>query len=69
MHWNTIGPVGAPDRRYPPAGTSGTHRDEHRTVSEMTATRLYASINLATTDLGAGCELRRAGVVQESRNG
>ena len=71
MHWITVGPPDQPDTAivlYPPAATPGITVDESRTIAEMMAKGTYASINLATKDLGGTFERLQAGdaeVVQE----
>ena len=56
MHWITVGPTDQPGTSivlYPPAATPGVTDDERRTIAEMMAKGTYASINLATKDVGA----------------
>jgi catechol 2,3-dioxygenase-like lactoylglutathione lyase family enzyme len=71
MHWITVGPADQPDTSivlYPPAASPGVTEDERRTIAEMMAKGTYASINLATSDVGATFERLQAGdaeVVQE----
>ena len=71
MHWITVGPPDQPGTSivlYPPAATPGITDDERRTITEMMAKGTYASINLATTDLGGTFERLQASgadVVQE----
>ncbi len=71
LHWITVGPPGQPSTAivlYPPGAAPGVTDDERRTIEEMMAKGTYASINLATTDLGATFERLQAGdaeVVQE----
>jgi catechol 2,3-dioxygenase-like lactoylglutathione lyase family enzyme len=71
MHWITVGPPNQPDTSivlYPLAATPGITDDERRTLAEMMAKGTFASINLATPDLGSAFERMQAGdaeVVQE----
>jgi uncharacterized glyoxalase superfamily protein PhnB len=71
MHWITVGPPNQPDTSivlYPLAATPGITDDERRTIAEMMAKGTFASINLATPDLGSAFERMQAGdaeVVQE----
>jgi catechol 2,3-dioxygenase-like lactoylglutathione lyase family enzyme len=71
MHWITVGPPNQPDTSivlYPLAATPGITDDERRTIAEMMAKGTFASINLATPDLGSAFErmqARDAEVVQE----
>ena len=71
MHWITVGPADQPDTAivlYPPAATPGVTDDERDTIAEMMAKGTFASVNLATTDLGGAFERLEAGgaeVVQE----
>jgi uncharacterized glyoxalase superfamily protein PhnB len=71
MHWITVGPPNQPDTSivlYPLAATPGITDDERRTIAEMMAKGTFASINLATADLGSAFERMQAGdaeVVQE----
>ena len=71
LHWITVGPPGQPSTSivlYPPGAAPGVTDEERRTIEEMMAKGTYASINLATTDLGATFERLQAGdaeVVQE----
>jgi catechol 2,3-dioxygenase-like lactoylglutathione lyase family enzyme len=71
MHWITVGPPNQPDTSivlYPLAATPGITDDERRTIAEMMAKGTFASINLATPDLGGAFERMQAGdaeVVQE----
>jgi uncharacterized glyoxalase superfamily protein PhnB len=71
MHWITVGPPNQPDTSivlYPLAATPGITDDERRTIAEMMAKGTFASINLATSDLGGAFERMQAGdaeVVQE----
>jgi uncharacterized glyoxalase superfamily protein PhnB len=71
MRWITVGPAEQPDTAivlYPPAATPGITDDERRTIAEMMAKGIFASINLATPDLDATFERLQASdaeVVQE----
>ena len=71
MHWITVGPPNQPGTSivlYPLAATPGITDDERRTIAEMMAKGTFASINLATPDLGSAFERMQAGdaeVVQE----
>jgi catechol 2,3-dioxygenase-like lactoylglutathione lyase family enzyme len=71
MRWITVGPSEHPDTSvvlYPPAATPGLTDDERRTIAEMMAKGTYATILLATNDLGATFERLQASdaeVVQE----
>jgi catechol 2,3-dioxygenase-like lactoylglutathione lyase family enzyme len=71
MHWITVGPPNQPDTSivlYPLAATPGITDDERSTIAEMMAKGTFASINLATPDLGSAFERMQAGdaeVVQE----
>jgi uncharacterized glyoxalase superfamily protein PhnB len=71
MHWITVGPPNQPETSivlYPLAATPGITDDERRTIAEMMAKGTFASINLATPDLGSAFERMQAGdaeVVQE----
>ena len=71
MHWITLGPPNQPDTSivlHPPAANPGITDDERRTIAEMMAKGTFASINLATPDLGSAFERMQAGdaeVVQE----
>jgi catechol 2,3-dioxygenase-like lactoylglutathione lyase family enzyme len=71
MHWITVGPPNQPDTSivlYPLAATPGITDDERHTIAEMMAKGTFASINLATPDLGSAFERMQAGdaeVVQE----
>src|SRR3954467_9967683 len=59
MHWITVGPRNQPDTSivlYPLAATPGITDDERRTIAEMMAKGTFASINLATADLGSAFE-------------
>ncbi|WP_424951894.1 VOC family protein [Deinococcus sp.] len=71
LHWITVGPEGQPGTSivlYPPQATPGVTDDERRTVAEMMAKGSYATIILATADLGGTFERLQASnaeVVQE----
>lgn len=71
MHWLTVGPAGQPGTSvvlYPPEATPGLTDDERRTVNEMMAKGTYATLVLATQDLGGTFERLQASnaeVVQE----
>jgi uncharacterized glyoxalase superfamily protein PhnB len=71
MRWITVGPPDQPGTSivlYPPAATPGITDDERRTIAEMMAKGTFATILLATKDLGATFERLQAGgadVVQE----
>ena len=71
MRWITIGPADQPGTSivlYPPDATPGNTDDERRTIAEMMAKGTYASILLATRDLGGTFERVQASgaeVVQE----
>jgi len=71
MRWITIGPVGQPDTSivlYPPAANPGLTDDERRTIAEMMAKGTYATLLLATKDLGDAFDRLQASdvdVVQE----
>jgi catechol 2,3-dioxygenase-like lactoylglutathione lyase family enzyme len=71
MRWITIGPVGQPDTSivlYPPAANPGVTDDERRTIAEMMAKGTYATLLLATKDLGDAFDRLQASdvdVVQE----
>jgi uncharacterized glyoxalase superfamily protein PhnB len=71
MRWITVGPPDQPGTSivlYPPAATPGITDDERRTIAEMMAKGTFATILLATKDLGATFERLHAGgadVVQE----
>ena len=71
MHWITVGPPDQPETSivlYPPQATPGITDDERRTIAEMMAKGTFASINLATPDLGSAFARMQAGdaeVVQE----
>jgi catechol 2,3-dioxygenase-like lactoylglutathione lyase family enzyme len=71
MHWITVGPEGQPGTStvlYPPEATPGVTDNERRTVAEMMAKGSYATIVLATDDLGGTfqrLQARSAEVVQE----
>jgi catechol 2,3-dioxygenase-like lactoylglutathione lyase family enzyme len=71
MHWITVGPPNQPDTSivlYPLAAPPGITDDERHTIAEMMAKGTFASINLATPDLGSAFERMQAGdaeVVQE----
>ncbi len=59
MRWLTVGPKGQPGTAivlYPPEATPGITDSERRTVLEMMAKGTYASIVLATSDLGGTFE-------------
>jgi catechol 2,3-dioxygenase-like lactoylglutathione lyase family enzyme len=56
LRWITVGPVGQPATSivlHPPAATPGLTDDEKRTIAEMMAKGTYATVVLATSDLGA----------------
>lgn len=71
MRWITVGPAGQPDVSivlYPPAATPGISDDEQRTIAEMMAKGVYATIILGSTDLdGTFAKLKASGaeIVQE----
>ena len=71
LHWITVGPEGQLGMSivlYPPQATPGVTDDERRTVAEMMAKGSYATIILATSDLGGTFERLQASsaeVVQE----
>ncbi len=71
MHWLTVGSPDQPDMAivlYPLAATPGLTDDEQRMIAEMMAKGTYASINMASKDLGAAFErlvARGVEVVQE----
>ena len=71
MRWITVGPAGQPGTSivlHPPAADPGITDDERRTIAEMMAKGIYATIVLATADLDATfARLQAAGaeVVQE----
>jgi catechol 2,3-dioxygenase-like lactoylglutathione lyase family enzyme len=71
MRWITIGPVGQPDTSivlYPPAANPGLTDDERRAIAEMMAKGTYATLLLATKDLGDAFDRLQASdvdVVQE----
>ena len=70
MRWITVGPVGQPTAivLHPPAADPGITDVERRTIAEMMAKGTFASINLATHDLGATFERLEASgaeIVQE----
>ena len=71
LHWITVGPVGQPDTSlvlHPPFADPGITEEERRVISEMMAKGTYATIHLATADLGAAFERLQASdaeVVQE----
>jgi len=71
MRWITVGPPGQPETSIllaPPGADPGITDDERRTIAEMMAKGTFASINLATPDLGSAFERMQAGdaeVVQE----
>lgn len=71
MRWLTVGPRGQPGTSivlYPPEATPGLTDAERRVVAEMMAKGSYASIILATPDLGGTFTRVQAGdaeVVQE----
>ena len=71
MRWLTVGPKDQPGISvvlYPPEATPGLTDDERRTVAEMMAKGIYASIILATADLDSTFERVQASdveVVQE----
>ena len=55
MHWNTLGPPGQPDVNlvlHPPGADPGITDEERGTIAEMMAKGTFASIILATSDLG-----------------
>lgn len=56
MRWITVGPAGQPGVNivlYPPGSDPGVTDDERSTIIEMMAKGTYASLMLATPDLGA----------------
>lgn len=71
MRWITVGPADQPGVAivlYPPEATPGITDDERRIIAEMMAKGSYASIILATPDLGSTFERLQASdaeVVQE----
>jgi uncharacterized glyoxalase superfamily protein PhnB len=71
MRWITVGPAGQPGTSvvlYPPGAAPGITDEERRTIVEMMAKGTYASLILATKDLGDVFDrLQAAGaeVVQE----
>ncbi|WP_261163954.1 VOC family protein [Microbacterium sp. Marseille-Q6965] len=71
MHWITVGPAGQPDVSivlYPLGADPGVTEEEERVIEAMMAKGTYASLNLASTDLGAVFErLAQTGaeIVQE----
>jgi catechol 2,3-dioxygenase-like lactoylglutathione lyase family enzyme len=71
MRWITVGPAGQPGISivlYPPQASPGITDDERRTIAEMMAKGTYATLILATPDLGATFEriaARGAEVVEE----
>ena len=71
MRWITVGPAGQPGVSivlYPPQASPGITDDERRTIAEMMAKGTYATLILATPDLGATFErlaARGAEVVEE----
>ena len=71
MRWLTVGPKDQPGTSivlYPPEATPGLTDDERRTIAEMMAKGSYASVILATEDLGGTFERVQASdaeVVQE----
>ncbi|HYP23677.1 MAG TPA: VOC family protein [Actinomycetota bacterium] len=70
MRWITVGPPGGATSivLHPPAVDPGVTDDERRTIAEMMAKGTYASIVLATKDLGGAFERVEASgaeIVQE----
>ena len=71
MRWITIGPKGQPETSivlHPPAVDPGLTDDERRTIAEMMAKGIYATILLATKDVDgsfARLQASDAEVVQE----
>ncbi|MBZ9637870.1 VOC family protein [Streptomyces sp. PSKA30] len=70
MRWITVGPAEQPGTSivlYPPAADPGVTDDERRTIAEMMAKGIYASLLLATKDLDGTFERLQASaeVVQE----
>ncbi len=71
MRWITVGPSGQPVTSivlYPPGADPGVTDDERRTIAEMMAKGTFATIVLATKDLGGTFERVEASgaeVVQE----
>ena len=56
MRWLTVGPPGQPGVNlvlHPPGADPGITDEERRTIAEMMAKGTFASIMLATHDLGA----------------
>lgn len=67
LRWLTVGPPAQADVNivlYPPGSDPGITEDERRTITEMMAKGTYASIMLATPDLGATFERLQAGDVE-----
>src|SRR6476660_6075682 len=67
LRWLTVGPAGQPSVNivlYPPGTDPGITEDEKRTITEMMAKGTYASIMLATPDLGATFDALQAGDVE-----
>ena len=71
MRWITVGPASQPATSivlYPPSATPGINDDERRTIAEMMAKGTYATLLLATPDLGGTFARLQAGeaeIVQE----
>jgi uncharacterized glyoxalase superfamily protein PhnB len=71
MRWITVGPAGHPETSIvlqPPAADPGITDDERRTILELIAKGVYASVTLASEDLDglfARMEAAGADVVQE----
>lgn len=70
MRWITVGPAGHPETSIvlqPPAADPGITDDERRTILELIAKGVYASVTLASEDLDglfARMEAAGADVVQ-----
>ena len=71
MRWITVGPPEQPGTSivlYPPSATPGITEEETRTIAEMMAKGMFASLLLATPDLDATFEQvqsTEAEIVQE----
>ena len=71
MRWITVGPADQPGTSivlHPPAADPGITDDERRTIAEMMAKGTYATLLLATRDLGGTFERLQASgaeVIQE----
>lgn len=71
MRWITVGPAGQPETSIvlqPPVVDPGISDDERRTILELIAKGVYASVTLASEDLDglfARMEAAGADVVQE----